>query len=115
MRVKGRFVKRSVEQCSIPLQKTNEKDVPQISNFSTETALNFSSSDNGNSSSGTESPIPSALQPGPLAPVKEDSENDTVNKCSEGDVDMPDVNDPEAGFKPTASQPYRRVRRHTIT
>jgi hypothetical protein len=28
---------------------------------------------------------------------------------------MPDVNDPEAGFDPTDDQPYRRVRRHTIT
>lgn len=31
------------------------------------------------------------------------------------EVDMPDVNDPEAGFCPTEDQPYRRMRRHTIT
>ena len=31
------------------------------------------------------------------------------------DEDMPDVNDPEAGFCPTEDQPYRRLRRHTIT
>jgi len=31
------------------------------------------------------------------------------------DSDMPDVNDPEAGFAPTPDQPYRRLRRHTIT
>jgi len=31
------------------------------------------------------------------------------------DVDMPDVNDPEAGFAPTEDQPFRRLRRHTIT
>jgi hypothetical protein len=31
------------------------------------------------------------------------------------DLAMPDVNDPEAGFVPTADQPYRRRRRHTIT
>ncbi len=31
------------------------------------------------------------------------------------DEDMPDVNDPEAGFAPTEDQPYRRLRRHTIT
>ena len=31
------------------------------------------------------------------------------------DEDMPDVNDPEAGFCPTDDQPYRRTRRHTIT
>jgi len=31
------------------------------------------------------------------------------------DEEMPDVNDPEAGFSPTEDQPYRRLRRHTIT
>jgi hypothetical protein len=31
------------------------------------------------------------------------------------DEDMPDVNDPEAGFSPTEDMPYRRNRRHTIT
>jgi CCT motif len=29
--------------------------------------------------------------------------------------DMPDVDDPEAGFCPTEDMPYRRLRRHTIT
>ena len=33
----------------------------------------------------------------------------------EEDEIMPDVNDPEAGFVPTEDQPFRRVRRHTIT
>jgi CCT motif len=28
---------------------------------------------------------------------------------------LPDVNDPDAGFCPTADQPYRRLRRHTLT
>jgi hypothetical protein len=31
------------------------------------------------------------------------------------DEDMPDINDPEAGFCPTDDLPYRRCRRHTIT
>jgi len=31
------------------------------------------------------------------------------------EMEMPDVKDPEAGFKPTSSQPFRRTRRHTIT
>jgi len=30
-------------------------------------------------------------------------------------IQMPDVNDPEAGFSPTPDQPFRRIRRHTIT
>jgi hypothetical protein len=62
MRVKGRFVKREVEQTS------------------------------GTSPS--------------LMPVSEGNEMD---------MDMPDVNDPDAGFKPTPSQPFKRTRRHTIT
>jgi len=31
------------------------------------------------------------------------------------DEEMPNVNDPEAGFAPTVDQPYRRLRRHTVT
>jgi hypothetical protein len=62
MRVKGRFVKREVEQ--------------------------------------TSSTSPS------LMPVSEGNEMD---------MDMPDVNDQDAGFQPTPSQPFKRTRRHTIT
>ncbi len=65
MRVKGRFVKRSVEQEAT--QRTST----------------------------------------PLTTVKE--EEIVTN------VDMPDVNDPEANFQPTEDQPFRRPRRHTIT
>lgn len=38
-----------------------------------------------------------------------------VPTTSSDDDDMPDVTDPEAGFVPTEDQPYRRLRRHTIT
>jgi hypothetical protein len=31
------------------------------------------------------------------------------------DDDMPDINDDDAGFAPTPDQPFRRLRRHTIT
>ena len=34
---------------------------------------------------------------------------------SRDDDKMPDVSDPDAGFCPTDDQPFRRVRRHTIT
>ena len=64
MRVKGRFVKRSVEQ-----EATQQRTT--------------------------------------LTTVKE--EEIVTN------VDMPDVNDPEANFQPTEDQPFRRPRRHTIT
>jgi hypothetical protein len=36
-------------------------------------------------------------------------------KDPNSDANMPDVNDPDAGFCPTEEQPYRRRRRHTIT
>ena len=35
--------------------------------------------------------------------------------ASSADEEMPDVTDPDAGFCPTDDQPYRRLRRHTIT
>ena len=66
MRVKGRFVKRSVEQEATQQQQRTT-----------------------------------------LTTVKE--EEIVTN------VDMPDVNDPEANFQPTEDQPFRRPRRHTIT
>lgn len=93
MRVKGRFVKRAVEQ--IAMDEPEPVVVAIIAN-----AVESSS---GSDSSRGGSPIPSAPPGGPLASVDEDV-----------DVDMPDVNDPDAGFMPTESQPYRRTRRHTI-
>ena len=93
MRVKGRFVKRAVEQIA--------KDEPEsVIVASIANAVDTSS---GSDSSRAGSPIPSAPPGGPLASVDEDV-----------DVDMPDVNDPDTGFFPTESQPYRRSLRHTI-
>lgn len=48
-----------------------------------------------------------------LADETEKEEEEHHNQKS--DVEMPDVNDPDAGFCPTDDQPYRRTRRHTIT
>jgi hypothetical protein len=45
-----------------------------------------------------------------IADIKAAEETNKVE-----DADMPDVNDPEAGFAPTEDQPYRRLRRYTIT
>ncbi len=38
-----------------------------------------------------------------------------VARTTDSDTEMPDVSDPDAGFCPTDEQPYRRLRRHTIT
>jgi len=50
------------------------------------------------------------------AQQEEDDDEDNENDADKAeDEHMPDVNDPEAGFSPTEDQPYRRLRRHTIT
>ena len=46
--------------------------------------------------------------------VNDVTEAETKEK-NHNDTDMPDVSDPEAGFVPTEDQPYRRLRRYTIT
>mmetsp|Transcript_26696 Transcript_26696/g.31494 ORF Transcript_26696/g.31494 Transcript_26696/m.31494 type:complete len:278 (+) Transcript_26696:739-1572(+) len=85
MRVKGRFVKRAVEQTQNAVVKPARNKRTSASSSSTRTA----------------SPVV----------IRETEEA----SCGGEDVDMPDVNDPDAEFRPTSSQPYRRVRRHTIT
>jgi len=87
MRVKGRFVKRAVEQKAVrPAMRTSTASSPS----STRT------------SSTSSSPLTVTI-------------DETPTFIEGEDMDMPDVNDPEAEFRPTAAQPYRRVRRHTIT
>ena len=61
-------------------------------------------------SSKSSSPVPAVVDEGS---VLEEPLEDT--RLLGTDEDMPDVNDPEAGFCPTDDQPYRRTRRHTIT
>lgn len=46
---------------------------------------------------------------------EDDDEEPPPTAPTPDDEDMPDVNDPEAGFSPTEDQPYRRLRRHTVT
>eukprot|EP00554_Chaetoceros_debilis_P015651 CAMPEP_0194125094 /NCGR_PEP_ID=MMETSP0150-20130528/59282_1 /TAXON_ID=122233 /ORGANISM="Chaetoceros debilis, Strain MM31A-1" /LENGTH=800 /DNA_ID=CAMNT_0038818885 /DNA_START=703 /DNA_END=3105 /DNA_ORIENTATION=- len=42
-------------------------------------------------------------------------EMEVVEEDNDMGIEMPDFNDPDAGFKPTDAQPFRRTRRHTIT
>ena len=56
----------------------------------------------------------------PSIPESEEANFVTPGSSVEGsaqskDEEMPDLKDPEAGFCPTEDQPYRRLRRHTIT
>jgi hypothetical protein len=94
MRVKGRFVKRATEQQA---KAASSKKVV------------------GSSEQGLYvSPDSSEINEGG---IKDDDDfnvdDDDFNV--DDDEEMPDVNDPDAGFCPTTDQPYRRLRRHTIT
>ncbi len=109
MRVKGRFVKRAVEQENVQqkqLELDQEKEQQQHPRESAEKSATIESSSESSSSASSRTASPTLFsQSGVLTTVQEDED---------ADVDMPDVNDPEAGFKPTLNQPYRRTRRHTI-
>lgn len=92
MRVKGRFVKRSVETAESP-------PPPPSSEGGGDKALSTAKK-------GSRSKSPPTTG-SPLATVKEHEERQ--------DEDMPDVEDEEAGFEPSEDMPYRRTRRYTIT
>ena len=62
---------------------------------------------------GTVSSIPESEEAKFVTPDSSEMEDNT--SAAVKDEDMPDVNDPDAGFCPTEDQPYRRCRRHTIT
>jgi hypothetical protein len=98
--VKGRFVKRET------LEQQQQQDNTSDQNKAEKTVT---ISDQVSVSSIPREEIDDA-DPGDLEQVH--------NKAEDGvdeDADMPDVNDPDAGFCPTDDQPYRRLRRHTIT
>ncbi len=96
LRVKGRFVKRSA------VTETTAKETPKIVPATTDDASEKTIAAGGGASSGARSSVTS---------IPEETE---VGQ-PENDTEMPDVSDPDAGFCPTDDQPYRRLRRHTIT
>jgi len=95
MRVKGRFVKRSVEAANSPPPPEDENDKAAAD------AVVETISRSKNSSPPTTG--------SPLTTVNEGEEHDDHDEA------MPDVADEEAGFNPTEDMPYRRTRRYTIT
>ena len=60
------------------------------------------------------SAIPESEEAKFVTPDSSEMEDNTSGSAVK-EEDMPDVNDPDAGFCPTDDQPYRRCRRHTIT
>lgn len=100
MRVKGRFVKRSVPQ---QFNKNLKGKIDALT----------SSVDGANQAIGSSlSPIVNVPCPSLLTRANEDSDYE-FNEGSEHEENL-NVVDKEAGFRPTVSQPYRRVRRYTI-
>jgi hypothetical protein len=98
LRVKGRFVKRSEqEQLKKRLQEVQQEEQEQAT-------------------AGTAMPTVEGTamgSPATAATFAVATNNSSHGECT--DQDMPDVSDPDAGFVPTEDQPYRRLRRHTIT
>jgi hypothetical protein len=95
MRVKGRFVKRSVEA----MEATPENDEAKTQK---EDAAEKSENDKDVKKKGSTPPTSGSPLP-------------TVDENGSHDEEMPDVDDEEADFSPTDDMPYRRTRRYTIT
>mmetsp|Transcript_25535 Transcript_25535/g.45006 ORF Transcript_25535/g.45006 Transcript_25535/m.45006 type:complete len:569 (+) Transcript_25535:514-2220(+) len=94
LRVKGRFVKRSaLEQQHLQEQQHTEGEAATTTTTSSTTTVKKVT----------------------VASIPEGMATTDAMATENEDVDMPDVNDPDAGFCPTDDQPYRRLRRHTIT
>lgn len=106
MRVKGRFVKRSVEAANSPPPPEDPSVVASETNGGkkNETGAVIIKV---KATSRSSSPPTSGS---PLTTVNEHEEQQQPM-----DEDMPDVNDEEAGFEPSDDMPYRRTRRYTIT
>jgi CCT motif len=86
LRVKGRFVKRSEQE---QLERTQHQHQQHQHQHQIE----------GEGDNDAEKPASASSSAG----------------GSDSEEGMPDVNDPDAGFVPTEEQPYRRLRRHTVT
>ena len=96
LRVKGRFVKRSEQdELAKKIEDTDEKE--------------------GETSTTKEKKV--TIIESDIHRKDSIDETDSFNEVEElsNDENMLDTNDPDAGFVPTDDQPYRRLRRHTIT
>jgi len=98
LRVKGRFVKRSVTEAAAAAA-TGEPPKP------VDGAAAHGKTLKRGAAAAAATAVPKAV------PSFSVAGNAEVSR----DTEMPDVSDPDAGFCPTDDQPYRRLRRHTIT
>lgn len=100
VRVKGRFVKRSEqESLAKEIQARVEQEVlgAFVSKVVESNSISSPRKDDQNTSGNIDNSLVEA------------------KTAIADDEHMPDVDDPDAGFAPTEDQPYRRLRRYTIT
>jgi len=123
LRIKGRFVKRSSSLHSSSSNNENAANstTTAIANNKVTTSAATAITDGGEkatsastkevSNACTDMKLETAIQC-----IPEETELTTNNDDDEDDdTEMPDVTDLDAGFCPTDDQPFRRLRRHTIT
>ena len=113
MRVKGRFVKRSVSEAATPTDSSPPPEAEEDGKIDEEELKMMHSNDESagiKAKKGIVRPTSPPTSGSPLPPVKEDEAEQIPM-----DEDMPDVDDEEAGFDPSEDMPYRRQRRYTIT
>jgi hypothetical protein len=105
LRIKGRFVKRSS-----PSSSSNKNAVTATTNATTK--VEETRTTNVATTATTDVGTNASAGAGAIQSIPEETE---FIENGEEDIEMPDVTDPDAGFCPTDDQPYRRLRRHTIT
>ena len=117
MRIKGRFVKRSVEASgdSPPPPEEEEEEEEPEDRMGGEGGWGVGTRPPAAATSSRTSSPPTAGSPLCTVDEREEEEEEDQQGQQPMDEDMPDVEDEEAGFEPSEDMPYRRTRRYTIT
>lgn len=120
MRVKGRFVKRSVEAANSPPPPSASAEDSALAaedSKGVQFKMDEDTIDDNASIQVKKETCRSSSPPtsgSPLTTVSEEQQQQQSQSSVE-DAEMPDVNDDDAGFEPSDDMPYRRTRRYTIT
>lgn len=107
LRIKGRFVKRENSNSTTTPSTTNTVSSAHNNNISEEAEEEEEEEDD-------EEMLDTSKVTSESGHLKDDSDERDEEEENVDDAN-PDLNDVEAGFIPTESHPYRRIRRHTIT
>ena len=114
MRVKGRFVKRSVSEATSGGSGVNGSLVPPEGSAEKEEGMGVTQKATPAATTGAARSNSPPTSGSPLTTVNEHGEQQE-QQPPPPDEEMPDVDDVEAGFDPSEDMPYRRTRRYTIT